>query len=175
MSWQRRANVINGLRADLAAAIYRVRGDIRPLQEVTLGLMQRTTNAAYDEAVELYNAGKLKVRLSPREAIGNYIDARVRDDLRDFFNGLRLPMGPGSAIRVNSRAYDSSDTPRSYRLPDVRVGNLAFDTSLRAKPSSDSQIKGFVNADFAPIGVVIVRPNPSGSDSSYIIWRTDGD
>ncbi|HTW34510.1 MAG TPA: hypothetical protein VMD53_07825 [Rhizomicrobium sp.] len=53
MSWQGRLNVIHGLQADLAAAIYKVRGDIRPLQEVTLDFLQRTTNAAYDEAVEV--------------------------------------------------------------------------------------------------------------------------
>lgn len=175
MSWQERANVIRGLQADLAEAVYRVRGDIRPLQEVTLEFMQRTANSAYDEAIDLYNAGKLDIRLSPQEAIGNYVDARVRDDLRDFFGGLRTPIGPGSVIRVNNRAYDSSTVPPSYRIPDARVGNFAFDTSLTAKSSSDSQIKGFFNADFAPVGVVIVRPNQLGSNSSYIIWRKSGD
>lgn len=159
----------------MAAAIYRVRGDIGPLQEVTLEFMQRMTNAAYDEAVELYNAGKLKVRLSPQEAIGNYVDGRVRDDLRDFFNGLRIPMEPGSAVRVNRRAYDSSNVPTTYRLPDARVGNLALEVSLTAKVPSDPQIRGFFNADFKPIGVVIVRPNQLGSNSSYVIWRSDGD
>ncbi len=77
MSWQERLDNINGLQADLAAAIYRVRGDIRPLQEVTLDFMQRTTNAAYDEAVQLYNTGKLNVRLSREEAIGNYVDMLI--------------------------------------------------------------------------------------------------
>ncbi len=43
MSWQERRNVINGLQADLAAATYRVRKDIKPLQEVTLEFMQRAT------------------------------------------------------------------------------------------------------------------------------------
>jgi hypothetical protein len=175
MSWQVRLNVINGLQADLAAAIYRVRGDIKPLQEVTLGFMQRTTNAAYEDAVELYNTGKLKVRLSPQEAIGNYVDARVRDQLRNFFNGLRISNAPGSAIRVNNRVYDTSSTPSSYQVPDLRIGNFEFDTSLEMKRSSDRQIKGFFNADFAPRGVVIIRPNRLGSDSSYIIWRTYGE
>lgn len=122
-----RLNVIQGLQADLAAAIYRVRGDIRPLQEVTLGFMQRTTNAAYDEAVELYDIGKLTFRLSPQETVGDYVDALVRDRLRSFFNGLRIPIGPGSAVRVNSRVYDSSTTPRSYRRDPPNVtGEPAF-------------------------------------------------
>ena len=175
MSWQARANVIRGMQADLAAAIYRVRGDIKPLQEVTLEFMQRATNDAYDEGLELYKAGELNVRLSPQEAIGNYIDRVVRMRLRYFFDSVRISMGPGSAIRVNKRAYDKSDSLPSYRLPDARVGNLAFDVSLEAKKPSKDQIRGFFNADFKPVGVVIVRPNQLGSNSSYIIWRTDGE
>jgi hypothetical protein len=175
MSWQERLNVTRGLQADLAAAIYRVRGDIRPLQEVTLDFMQRATNATYDEAVELYKAGKLNIRLSPGEAIGNYVDDAVRIRLGLFFDGLEIPTDPESAIRVNRRAYNSSGPGISYRLPDVRVGNFAFDVSLRAKQRSDPQIRGFFNADFKPIGVVIVRPNQLSNTSSYIIWRTEGD
>ena len=174
MSWQGRLNVINGLRADLAAAIYRVRGDIRPLQEVTLDFMQRTTNAAYDKAVQRYNAGELKVHLSREVAIGNDVDSAVRLELREFYNRLRIEMGPGLAIRVNRRAYNSSGAAVLYRLPDARVGNFAFDVSLTAKKSSDRQIRGFFNADFKPVAVVIVRPNQLGNPSSYIIWRPRG-
>lgn len=106
-----------GLQADLAAAIYRARGDIRPLQEVTLEFMQRTTNAAYDEAVESYKAGKLKILLSPQEAIGNEVDRIVRDELRAFFNSLRISIAPGSAIRVNNRAYNTSGVnPTGFRM-----------------------------------------------------------
>jgi hypothetical protein len=173
MSWQERANVINGLRADLAAAIYRVRGDVRPLQEATLDFLQRTTNVAYDEAVQRYDAGRLPVWLSREEAIGNYVDGVVRLQLRKFYNGLGIPTGPGSAIRVNNRAYVSSDL--SYRVPDARVGNLAFDMSLTAKSPSSPQIRGFFNADFKPVGVVIVRPNQLGNNSSYVIWRPKGE
>jgi hypothetical protein len=64
MSWQERREVIDGLKADLAAAIYNKRGDIRSLQEVTLDFMQRSANTAYDEAVQLYDAGELNVQLS---------------------------------------------------------------------------------------------------------------
>jgi hypothetical protein len=174
MSWQERANVIRGLQADLAAAIYRVRGDIRPLQEVTLEFMQRATNDAYDEAVKQYNDGELDGP-TPEVAIGNKMDSLVRENLRLFFDGLRIPMGPGSAIRVNRRAYDTSDWPPSYRVPDARVGNFAFDVSSEAKQPTKPQIRGFFGADFEPVGVVIVRPNQLGGKSSYIIWRTDGE
>lgn len=171
MSWQARLSVINGLHADLAAAIYRVRGDIRPLQEVTLDFMQRMTNAAYDEAVQQYDAGELKAHLSRHEAIGNDVDSTVRGRLGVFFNRLGIPTGPGSAIQVNTRAYSSVV---SYRVPDARVGNLAFEVSLTAKSPSIRQIRGFFNAYFKPAGVVIVRPNQLGTNSSYIIWRPKG-
>jgi hypothetical protein len=175
MSWQGRLNVINGLRADLAAAIYGVRGDIRPLQELTLEFMQQSTNAAYEKALQRYNEGELDVRLNRGEAIGNDMDGTVRLELREFFNRLGISTESGSAIRVNRRAYDTSISPSPYRLPDARVGNLAFDTSLTAKSASDRQIRGFFAADFAPIGVVIIRPNQLGNNSSYIIWRPDGE
>lgn len=175
MSWQQRRTVIFGLQADLAAAIYRVRGDIRPLQEVTLEFMQRAANEAYNEAVASNNEGSLKIRLSSQEAIGNYVDGRVRNDLRNFFKQLRISTDPGSPIRVNNRAYDSSTTQQSYRIPDLRIGNFAFDTSVGNKSLSDPQIRGFFSADFAPVGVVIVRPNQLGGQSSYVIWRPKGD
>lgn len=175
MSWEGRLNLINGLRADLAAAIYRIQGDIGLLQEVTFAFMQRSANAAYEEAAQLYTAGKLNVRLSREEAIGNYVDTFVRLQLREFFNSLGVSAGTGSAIQVNMRAYDSSGTEITYRIPDARVGNLAFDTSLTAKLPSSPQIRGFFNADFEPAGVVIVRPNQLGNYSSYIIWRQKED
>lgn len=175
MSWHGRANVIRGLQADLAAAIYRVRGDIRPLQNVTYDFILRAANATYDEGVEQYNAGKLKVNLSREEAIGNYVDRIVRARLGVFFDNLGVSTEPGSAVRINRRAYNSSNTPASYRLPDARVGNLAFDVSLEAKKPSKNQIRDFFSADFRPAGVVIVRPNQLGTNSSYVIWRQNGD
>ena len=69
----------------------------------------------------------------------------------------------------------STEEHTSYRLPDARVGNFAFDVSLEAKKPSKDQIRDFFNADFKPIGVVIVRPNQLGSNSSYIICRKSGD
>ncbi|HTT85363.1 MAG TPA: hypothetical protein VMF67_17940 [Rhizomicrobium sp.] len=175
MSWDGRLNVINGLKADLAAAIYRVDGDIKPLQEVTFDFMQRATNAAYEEGVKKYGAGDLNVLLSQEEAIGNYVDREVRAKLNLFFNDVGISTEQDSAIRVNRRAYDSSNSPTTFRLPDARVGNLVFDETLEAKQPSKSQIKGFFSADFQPAGVVIVRPNQLGNNSSYIIWRRKGD
>jgi hypothetical protein len=171
MNWEERLNVINGLKADLDAAIYRVKGDIKPLQEVTFEFIQRATNAAYAEGVEQYNAGDLDVLLSREEAIGNYVDREVRAKLNSFFNGLNISTEPGSAVRINRRAYNSSESPATFRLPDSRVGNIAFDVTLEEKQPSKPQIKGFFAADFQPAGVVIIRPNQLGNPSSYILWR----
>lgn len=175
MSWQGRLNVINVLRADLAGATYRARGDIGPLQEVTLDFMQRAANAAYDECIGRSKLGELNARLPPQLAMGNCVDGEVRQQLHRFYNGLGLPTDLGSPIRVNRRAYDISDSPPSYRVPDARVGNLAFDVSLEAKKPSKDQIRDIFSADFKPAGVVIVRPNQLGDNSSYVIWRRKGD
>jgi hypothetical protein len=175
MSWQGRRAIINGLQVDLAAAIYRVRGDIRPLQEVTLEFMQRATNAAYDEAIEKYKASNLDPRPTASVATGRAMDETVRKRLANFFNNARIPTGPDSIIRVNRRAYDTSYWPPSFRLPDARVGNFAFDVSLEAKKPSKDQIRDFFSSDFKPDGVVIIRPNQLGPNSSYIIWRRKGD
>jgi hypothetical protein len=151
-----------------------VRRDIKPLQEVTLDLMQGATNNAYDEAVQRYEAGRLKVRLSREEAIGNYVDGAVRLNLREFFNAHKIHMDSESSVRVNRRVYNSSGVGPPYRIPDARVGNLLYDVSLSAKRPSNAQVRGFFDADFKPVGVVIVRPNQLGNNSSYVIWRPKG-
>jgi len=174
MSWQDRNSVICRLQADLAATIYRVRGDIRPLQEVTLDFMQRTANTAYDECVRRDKAGNLDARIPPQLAMGNCVDGEVRRKLRDFFESLGISMDPKSAVRVNRRAYDTAYPPPTYRVPDARVGNLAFDVSLEAKRPTKDQIRDIFNSDFKPAGVVIVRPNQLGNNSSYVIWRPKG-
>lgn len=137
--------------------------------------MQRATNTAYDEGAKQYDAGFLDERLPRQLAIGRYVDGEVRKNLREFYHSLEISINSESIIRVNNRAYDTSNSPASYRVPDARVGNLAFDVSLEAKKPSKDQIRDFFSADFRPIGVVIVRPNQLGNNSSYVIWRSYGD
>jgi hypothetical protein len=103
--------------------------------------MQRATNAAYEEVVAKYKAGRLDKSLSREVAIGNYVDREVRTKLNIFFNSQNISKDPESAIRVNRRAYISSNTPATFRLPDTRVGDLAFDELLEEKQPSKSQIK----------------------------------
>jgi hypothetical protein len=60
MDWEGRANTIKELLLQRAAAYYRVRGDIRPLQVETLRFLQGAVDAAYEQALQEYNNGQLK-------------------------------------------------------------------------------------------------------------------
>ena len=51
LTWQGRDNLINSLRIQRAAAYYRMRGDVGPLQVETLRFLQDAVDAAYQEAV----------------------------------------------------------------------------------------------------------------------------
>lgn len=67
---------------------------------------------------------------------------------------------------VNNRAYAADG---SYRIPDIRVGDAAFDPTLSLKTASTPQVQGFFDAKFASSYTVIVRPTALGG--SYIIPR----
>ncbi len=168
------ANQIRGLRLDRAEAYYRVKGDLRPLQVETLRLLQDRADTAYDEGKTLHTAGRLKVRLSREEAIGNYVDRATRRHLREFNTKLGISTAKGGAVRVIGREYATSGSDRTYRIPDARVGNLAFDVSLTQKTLRTPQIRGFFNSDFKPGAVIIVRPTQLGSGGTYIIIRPKG-
>ena len=133
--------------------------------------MQERANSAYDEAVTLYKAGRLKVRLSREEAIGNYIDGAVRRELRWRFGINRIDHSAGQPVRVVGREYDSSGTDRTFRIPDARVGKIAFDVTLTRKTLATPQVRGFFNGDFRPEAVIIVRPTQLGSKTTYLITR----
>jgi hypothetical protein len=164
-----RNNYLAILRADLAATIYRQTGDTGPLQVETLRFMQTRVDSAYERAQREYQAGRLTPRLSREEAIGNYVDGAVRDTMRSFYGRRRINWSSDTQIGIQRREYDSSGTDRTYRIPDVRVGNVAFDATLTRKTPGQAQIRGFFNADFRPEAVIIVRPSTLGG--SYYITR----
>lgn len=165
------ANQIRKLRLDRAAALYRVRGEVRPLQVETLRFLQDSVDTWYARGLRELKAGKLTVRLSPEEAIGNYVDLGVRRDLRMMLNGNGIANGKGRDIRVVGREYDTSGTDTSFRIRDARVGKIAFDVTLTRKTLSTRQVRGFFDSDFKPDAVVIVRPTDLGSNSTYLISR----
>jgi hypothetical protein len=171
MSWQQRDNLINGLRMQLAAAYYKVHRDIRPLQRETLRFLQKAVDKFYAKGVDEYEAGRLKTSLSREEAIGNFIDPRVRQSLKDTFNAYGVTYGAGAEITINNRDYDTSGSKKTYKVPDARLGDVSFDWTLTMKMPFDRQIRGFFNADSQPWIVVIVRPADWGS--TYLIRRPE--
>lgn len=164
-------NLIRQLRLERAEAFYRVKGETRPLQVETLRLMQERADRAYAEGLALLEAGRLKPRLSREEAIGNYIDRAVRSDLRDMYNVQAIDYSKGQNIRIIGREYDSSGSDSTYRIPDARVGNIAFDVTLSRKTLATPQVRGFFNSDFRPDAVIIIRPAQLGPNSTYAISR----
>lgn len=164
-----RANQINALRFKLAGTLYRARGQLGPLQFEVMRAMQETADKAYEEALERSERGLLRPLLSPREAIGNFVDRAVKLELRSILNFERIDYSAGRPVRVQGREYISSGDDRSYKRPDARVGNIAFDATIREKTLRDEQIRGFFSGDFRPDFVIIVRPQKEGG--SYLITR----
>ena len=162
-------NQLNNLHRDRAAAFYRMRREMRPLQVETLHYLQSRVDKAYEEGVGLLREGKLNVRLSPNEALGTYIDARSRRDLRDLYRWMRISIERGEPVQVNRCHYDTRENDRTYRLPDARIGKVAFDMTLTRKTLGDAQIRGFFNADAEPEMVIIVRPRQLGPNHTYAI------
>lgn len=164
-------NLIRQLRLDRAETSYRVKGEIRPLQIEVLRYLQERTDDAYEQAVKKFDGGRLKVRLSREEAIGNYVDREVRINLKEFYNSMGIETSREGPIRIIGREYSDSGTDRSYRIPDARVANVAFDVSLAKKTARTPQVQGFFKSDWKPDTVIIVRSSQLGSDSTYAISK----
>jgi hypothetical protein len=171
LSWQGRDNLINHLLMERAAVYYRVRGDVGLLQVETLRFLQNAVDSAYGEAVAAADAGRLQPRLSREEAIGNEVDPTVRRELRRTFDEYGILYGPGEDVIINNRDYATTESGRSYRLPDVRIGDVSFDWTLTMKTIGSQQIRGFFRADSRPRAVIIIRPSQLGRDSTYLLPR----
>lgn len=164
-------NQIQTLRMHRAAAFYNKRGDMKPLQVEVLRRMQASTDRAYEEGQALFEAGRLQPRLSRNEAIGNFIDRAVRKDMQKLFAQYGIEQGAGKPVRVGGREYNTSGSDRTYRIPDLRVGRMAYDTTMERKLPSKPQIRGFFSSDFGPESAVIVRPSKLGPKSTYAIKK----
>jgi hypothetical protein len=158
-----RIGYISMLRAERAAASFRVRGEVQPLQIETMRFLQTRADVAYEEALALEAAGQLEPDLSPQEARGRHVDETLRREAADFFTSLGLSTDDES-IRINRREYI---TRRTFRRPDVRVADLAIDVSLSDKSPGRRQIRGYFDALFRPRHVAIIRPSQVGR--TYLI------
>lgn len=121
----------------------------------------------------LLKAGRLTPRLSNEEALGNYVDREVRQDLRERYNRFGIDSAGAGPVRVNRRENDSSSTDLTYRRPDARVNDVAFDVTLTRKTLGTAQVRGFFNTDFRPSRVIIIRPRQLGADHTYAIPRPE--
>jgi hypothetical protein len=88
-----------------------------------------------------------------------------------MFSSYGIPYGPGADLTINNRDYETSENDSSYRIPDARLDDVAFDWTLSPKTISTPQIRGFFRADSQPRAVVIVRPSQLGSNRTYLIPR----
>jgi hypothetical protein len=166
-------NQLNSLRFERAAAFMRQKAELGPMQVETLRFIQQAADRAYDRGLVRLRAGRLNVRLSNQEALGNYIDREVRMALRERYNLMGIEAAGRGPIRVNRREDDTSGSELTYRRPDARVGNIAIDVTLTQKTLKTQQVRGFFNSDFKPIYVAIIRPRQLGEGSSYIITRPE--
>lgn len=164
-------NLIRQLRVDRATAFYRERGEVRPLQVEVLRYLQERTDKAYEQGLRELDSGRLQIRLSRAEALGNYVDRTVRRDLQKLYNTMNIQTSNAGPIRIIGREYDSSGSDRSYRIPDARVGNIAFDISLTRKTYLMPQVQGFFASDWKPDAVIIVRPRQVGPNNTYAITK----
>lgn len=164
---------VNDLRFQRAAIVARVNGDYSPLQVETLRFVQQQTDDAYDQGEALLKAGRLTPRLSQSEALGNFIDRQVRDNLRMRYDQLGIDSAGKGPVRVNRRKDDSSGNDLTYRRPDSRVKDVAFDVTLTRKTIGTAQVRGFFNTDFQPSRVVIIRPRQLGANHTYVILRPE--
>ena len=171
LSWEGRTSLIDGLRIQLAMAYYQTRGDIGPLQVETLRFLQKAVDDAYADSLGQLAAGRLQPRLSPQEAIGNWIDPVVRRKLRRLFNEYNIPYGPRSDITINNRDYQGQ---KDYRIPDARIRDVSFDWTLTAKTITTPQIRDYFRTDSQVRAVIVIRPSQLGRDSTYLIPRATG-
>lgn len=157
------------LRLDRAAAFVRVKGDLRPMQVETLRFIQSSTDRAYEKGLKLLKTGKLSIRLSEQEALGNYIDREVRMKLRERYSWAKIDSAGSGPVRVNRREVNSAGSEQTFRRPDARVGSVAYDVTLTQKTLATPQIRGFFSSDFRPDEVIIIRPSQLGPQHTYVI------
>lgn len=158
-----RVAYIQQLQQERAAALFRVRGDLQPLQVETFRFMQRRVDAVYVEGARLYERGEITSHLGREHAIGQYIDRTLDRELRVFYQNLGISVD-GELIRVHRGENISSST---WVTPDARVGDIYFDMSVSEKRPTKDQVMAFFVTRPRPRYVIIVRPRQRGR--SYII------
>jgi hypothetical protein len=169
---QGQAQQLDTLRWTRASLMLSKKGELRPLQVEALRFIQERTDRAYADGSKMLKDGRLPPNPTAPLALGNYIDRRVRRELRQRYDAFGIDSAGKGPVRVNLREYDSSSA-LTYRQPDSRVGSVAFDVTLAPKDMRTPQIRGFFATDFKPTEVVIVRPSQLGRNHTYVISRPE--
>ena len=84
-------------------------GEVQPLQVETLRFLQQRADAAYEEAVLLYQTDRLKAPLGREQAIGREVDRALDRELRDFYSNLGVSVD-GELVRVHRGELPAEDT-----------------------------------------------------------------
>lgn len=169
-TFQGQMQQLNTLRWTRASLFAKAKGELRPLQVEALRFVQDRTDRAYADGLKLLQSGKLPPHPTAPLALGNYIDRRVRRELRQHYDMYGINSAGKGPVRVNRREYDSS-SESTYRQPDSRIGQVAFDVTLQRKGPGTDQVRGFFSTDFKPSYVIIVRPSQLGANHTYAIPR----
>lgn len=162
--------LLEDLRFERATAFFR-HGELSPMQIETYRFMQARADEAYAEGLKLIKSGKLKIHISIELTLGNHVDRRTRNASKARYTESGIDASGPGPVRVNRREYNSDEG--SYRRPDARVGEVAYDVTLSEKTEKTAQVRGFFDADFKPSYVVIIRPTQLGKGGSYIIKRPE--
>ena len=95
-----------------AAAYYRMRGDVGPLQVETLRFLQDAVDAAY--------AGSRQPRPTPavfsrgcrerRRSATRVDSASPTERSGSMFDAYGIPYGPGANVTINNRDYETSES-----------------------------------------------------------------
>ena len=145
--------------------IGRSRMTVQEFERRVLTLQQDAIDRAYDLGRAEIAAGRLPINGSINRTLGNFIDDRVRGELREF--GLTEGINENQDSRilaVNRRLNNGTDL--GYGIPDLRVGrNMYPDTTLANKGPGTRQLRLW--NDIREGLFLVMRPTQLGGSSVF--------
>lgn len=151
-----------------AATYLRKTGNIEPLKTAMMVRMQREIDQAKREGDKLQKAGELKSHgVNDQMRLGNYVDRRVRGNIRGALNWYGIKAAARGRVRINRRLYIDGQG-RSYGIPDVMVDDLIIEGSLQRKTMSAAQLRRFAKGLPKPRHIAVMTPSEAGSAHTYV-------
>jgi hypothetical protein len=168
-SLQSKITRLGRLREERAFVRYRVLGDFGPLQQESLRAYQQLIEDGFAAATSALQAGVLRVPrgMTRAQVIGSSMDRHARDGLRNWYRSHGITESPMSGVEVRvNRRMPTFEQDASYRIPDLKVGNVVFDATMSPKSINTPQVRGYFTNP-STTQVIIVRPRAVGP--SYYI------